>query len=153
MSTDGAAQPRADSWVAAIHATQDDFVPLGTAVVIAGHRILTCAHVVMSEGTAREGLWVAFPKAEAGSGERRRVASVVLPDRVRVADLAVLVLDEPVPAGVAAAPLRCPRPADLTGRRWWAFGFARGDPVGNSADGVIGAPLAYGWVQIGRAHV
>jgi hypothetical protein len=35
----------------------------------------------------------------------------------------VLVLDEPVPAGVAPAPLRCPRGQDLVSREWWAFGF------------------------------
>ena len=45
-----------------------------------------------------------------------------------VNDLAVLVLAEPVPAGVEAAPLRFPRPADLAGRSWWAFGFPDRDP-------------------------
>ncbi|HXZ75349.1 MAG TPA: hypothetical protein VEH31_31390, partial [Streptosporangiaceae bacterium] len=51
-------------------------------------------------------------------------------------------------AGVEAAPLRFPRPADLAGRAWWAFGFPGRDPVGDAADGVIGAALALGWVRL-----
>ena len=148
--------PPSDSWVAAIHVSEDDFTPLGTAVVIDDWRVLTCAHVVTSEGAVRDGLWVAFPKADGGSGQRRRVASVVLPDRAKVADLAMLVLAGRVPAGVAAPLLRCPAPSNLAGRRWWAFGFARGDPVGNSADGLVGASLGYGWVRLdaeSRYHV
>jgi WD40 repeat protein len=65
-----------------------------------------------------------------------------------VNDLAVLVLAEPVPAGVEAAPLRFPRPADLAGRPWWAFGFPGRDPVGDAIDGVVGAALALGWVRL-----
>ena len=156
MSTGSASYPLDDSWVAAVHATEDDLAPLGTALVIDERRLLTSEHVVVSEGTKREPLWVAFPKAVDTSDQRRRVTSIVVPDRARVADLAVLVLDEPVPAGVAAAPLRCPRPGDLAGKKWWAFGFPNGDPWGNSADGVIGPPLAYGWVRMdaeSRYHV
>ena len=64
MSTDSLAQaPSADTWVAAVHASEDDFEPLGTALVIDAHRLLTCAHVVLREEVVREGLWVAFPKA------------------------------------------------------------------------------------------
>jgi len=133
--------------VAAVHATEHDFVPLGAAVVIDDRRLLTCAHVVAGEGCARGPLWVAFPKAENVLG-RRAVSSVVVAQPADVADLAVLVLDRPVPAGVTAAPLRCPRPQDLVGKAWWAFGFAGGDPVGNAVDGVVGASLGYGWVRL-----
>ena len=158
MSADSSVCPPADSWVAAVHASESDFAPLGTAVVIDQRRALTCAHVVTSEGVRRDPLWVAFPKADEAIGQRRRVTSVVMPnhDRVQVADLAVLILADRVPAGVAAAPLKCPRPGDLAERRWWAFGFARHDPVGNSAAGLIGAPLAYGWFRVdanSRYHV
>src|ERR1022692_495285 len=134
MSAGAGVHPSGDSWVAAIHGSEDDFAPLGTGLVIDDRRVLTCAHVVMSEGKTHDPVWVAFPKAEESSG-RRRVVSVVVPAAVRVYDLAVLVLDDVVPAGVTAARLRCPRPGDLTGRQWWAFGFAGGDPVGNSASG------------------
>jgi len=65
-----------------------------------------------------------------------------------VKDLAILVLANAVPSGVDAAPLRCPRPGDLTDRRWWAFGFAGGDPVGNSTEGRVGEALGYGWVRL-----
>ena len=75
VSTSSPAQPpAADRWVAAVHASEDDFEPLGTAVVIDADRVLTCAHVVMPEGAVLEPLWVAFPKA--GDCPRRRVASV-----------------------------------------------------------------------------
>jgi WD40 repeat protein len=65
-----------------------------------------------------------------------------------LSDLAVLTLHEPVPAGVEPAPLRCPRPEDLVSKAWWAFGFPEGDLIGNSADGVVGAWLALGWVRL-----
>ena len=139
--------PPADSWVAAVHASEDDAEPIGTAVVIDASRVLTCAHVVASEdGTAREPLWVSFPKTD--RWPRRRVAAVTVAYSPPVRDLAVLVLAEPVPAGVEAAPLRFPRPADLAGRAWWAFGFPGRDPVGDAADGVVGAALALGWVRL-----
>ncbi len=157
MSADSSVRPEPDSWVAAIHASESDFAPLGTAVVIDQRRLLTCAHVVINGNDVRDSLWVAFPKVDEATGQRRRVASVVMPNRDReVADLAVLILADPVPAGVTAAPLKCPRPSDLAERRWWAFGFGHEDPLGNSAAGLIGAPLAYGWVRVdaeSRYHV
>ena len=60
----------------------------------------------------------------------------------------MLVLEEPVPAGVEAASVRYPRPADLVNCRWWAFGFPDRDPVGNSAAGQVGEALTYGWVRL-----
>ena len=62
--------------------------------------------------------------------------------------MAVLTLEEPVPAGVEPAPLRCPAGQDMVGRGWWAFGFPDRDPVGDSADGQVGASLSYGWVRL-----
>ena len=147
MSADSLAQPPpADAWVAAVHASEGDFEPLGTAVVIGADLVLTCAHVVMAEGVAREGLWVAFPKG--GDCPRRRVAAVRFAYTRPVKDVAVLVLDEPVPVGAEQAPLRFPRGQDLVGRGWWAFGFPDRDPVGDSADGQVGAALSYGWVRL-----
>ena len=73
-----------------------------------------------------------------------------------MADLAVVELDNPIPAGVEAARLRCPKPADVVNRTWWAFGFAGHDPQGNEADGMVGASLGYGWVRLdanSRYHV
>jgi hypothetical protein len=147
MSTGGPSQPAsADAWVAAVHAGENDFEPLGAALVVAEDRVLTCAHVVMPGGTLREPLWVAFPKA--GDCPRRRVASVTAAYSMPVRDLAVLTLAEPVPAGIGPAPLRCPKGQDMVSRRWWAFGFPAGDPLGDSADGQVGASLSYGWVRL-----
>src|ERR1019366_9168653 len=131
MSSDGSVHPPADAWVAAIHASEGDFDPIGTAVVIDPERLLTCAHVVMSaDGTARQPLWVSFPKAD--ECPRRLVASVIPAYSPPVKDLAVLVLQEPIPVGVEAAPLRCPKPTDLVSNSWWAFGFPDRDPIGDS---------------------
>ena len=139
--------PPADVWVAAVHASEDDVDPIGAAVVVDANRVLTCAPVVASEdGTVREPLWVSFPKAV--RWPRRRVAAVAVAYSPPVRDLAVLVLQAPVPAGVEAAPLRFPRPADLAGRAWWAFGFPDRDTVGDAVDGVVGAALALGWVRL-----
>jgi len=147
----GQVAPSSDAWVVAVHASRDDYSPLGAAVVIDERRVLTCEHVVRD----RPQLWVAFPKADNPFGPRCQVRQVRVASQ-SLADLAVLELDEPVPAGVIPARLRCPQPAGVVGRRWWAFGFAGHDPLGNSADGVVGASLGYGWMRLdaeSRYHV
>ncbi|HEY6789308.1 MAG TPA: hypothetical protein VI365_18550, partial [Trebonia sp.] len=99
------AQPDADAWITAIHATEDDSMPAGSGIVLDELRILTCHHVI--ENLAEK--YVAFPKAQGSSMIRRRVDRVVLPDgHDDVKDAAILVLAEPVPAGVTAAPLSFP---------------------------------------------
>ncbi|HEU0088189.1 MAG TPA: trypsin-like peptidase domain-containing protein [Pseudonocardiaceae bacterium] len=139
--------PLNPTWVAAIHTTAEDFTPLGTAVVIDDRRVLTSAHLVTVENRVRDELWVAFPRADDFSDCRARVLTVRLA-RHPMADLAVLELADPVPDGVAAARLRCPKPADVVGRAWWAFGFPGQDPKGNDAAGTVGASLGYGWVRL-----
>ncbi len=149
------AVPRDASWIAAIHASATDFTPLGTAVVIDDRRVLTSAHVVKVGGEVRSELWVAFPMSEDLLFARRRVMDVRLAEH-QMADLAVVELGEPVPSGVVAARLRCPRPADLVDRSWWAFGFTLNDPQGNATEGTVGASLGYGWVRLdanSRYHV
>src|SRR5437764_8196179 len=117
MSTDGSVHPSADAWVASVHASEGVFDPIGTAVVIDADRLLTCAHVVLSEeGTVRQPLWVAFPVAD--GCHRRLVASVMVAYSPPARDLAVLFLQESVPTGVEAAPLRCPKPTDLISGAW-----------------------------------
>jgi trypsin-like peptidase/AAA ATPase-like protein/WD40 domain-containing protein len=125
-------------------------------VVVAPRQVLTCAHVVLSAGDVREPLWVSFPGAaeagpEAGSGERRRVASVATAYAPPATDLAMLVLDGDVPGAVTPAALRSPRPADLVGLAWRAFGFPDRDPRGRAAQGLVGAPMAHGWVRLDSA--
>ncbi len=184
---DGESGSSAESWAAAIHGSETDFSPLGAGVVIDDRRVLTCAHVILAGSTLRTPLWVAFPRAEDGSRVRRKVELVTMPDamvdwlaaaslaREQSAeelsglgpdprelavrgDVAVLLLAEPVPAGVRAAALRFARPSDLApaspdgaGHRWRAFGFPGGDPLGRPADGKIGGALAYGWVLLDRS--
>jgi WD40 repeat protein len=154
MSTDDQVHPDADVWVAAIHAAHDDYEPLGSGVVLDDYRILTCAHVLegMPEIDGVPVAWVAFPKAEENAAEeRRQVTRVVFPDaRAPIKDLAILLLAGPIPAGVTPAPLRCPRPTDLVGKRWWAFGFPRSDrfALGSTADGQVGGALAHGWIRL-----
>jgi WD40 repeat protein len=145
MSTATFAGPQSKTWVAAIHASEHDLEPVGTAVVIDANRVLTCEHVVVSEGAVRQPLWVAFPMA--GSSPRRLVASCERASNPSVQDLAMLTLAKPVATGVEAAPLRCPEPGALISHPWWAFGFP-GEPLGNDSDGTVGAELAYGWVRL-----
>ncbi|MGQ0778238.1 MAG: trypsin-like peptidase domain-containing protein [Pseudonocardiales bacterium] len=144
--------PPNPTWVAAVHASAQDFTPLGTAVVIDDRRVLTCTHVVRAVGGVREQLWVAFPRAEDPLPEdpsvSRRCVTAVRTAGHQMADLAVLELADPVPDGVSAARLRCPKPADVVGRTWWAFGFPDQDPIGNEAAGTVGAELSYGWVRL-----
>jgi WD40 repeat protein len=136
--------PATDAWVAAVHRSPDPTDrPVGTAVVIDARRLLTSAHVATGP------LWLAFPKSDVAFGPRLPVVGVRTSSHA-VADLAVLEVDA-LPPGVSPAPLRCPRPDDLVDKRWWAFGFAGGDPLGNAADGTVGAALAYGWVRLDAA--
>ena len=145
-------RPEVDSWVAAIHPATDDRSPLGSGVVIDDRRVLTCAHVVMSDdGGVRDAIWVAFPLADPPSRVRCQVRSVSTPGEGRVdpdQDVALLELADPVPAGVVPARLRCPAPKALVGTNWWAFGFPPDSQRGSASDGEVGAALAQGWIRI-----
>jgi hypothetical protein len=145
MSEPTFAGPRHDPWTVAVYAAVDSHFPLGAGVVIDERRILTCKHVVEGKYSASAPLFVAFPKAGVRRTDRRQVSRV---RKVREADVAVLELAEPVPPEATPAPLRSPRPADLVGGRWWAFGFPRDAEFGTDAHGVVGASLAYGWVRL-----
>jgi WD40 repeat protein len=137
------AGPMDRGWIVSIHATKDDYTPLGTGVVIDEWRVLTCAHVAAQ---SPDELWAAFPMA-LDSDVRRRVVDRRADHRL-VADVAVLGLDGPVPPGAGPARVKCPPASALQGHRWWALGFTGGSPLGNSAGGVVGEQLAYGWVRL-----
>jgi WD40 repeat protein len=148
----GARGPADSTWVAAIHRSADDRLPLGTGVVIDERRVLTSARVVTENGQVMDPLpWVAFPMAFQSGSQLREVVGIRLSGDV--SELAVLDLGEVVPAGVKAASLRRPRPEYLTERGWWAFGFpeprSRASPkdargYGDHAEGEIDAVLAHG---------
>jgi vWA-MoxR associated protein C-terminal domain/Trypsin-like peptidase domain len=147
MGTGYQTHPEADAWIAAIHATEDDFTPAGSGIVLDELRILTCHHVIKNLADR----WISFPKAQGKASQaRRRVSRVIPPDgHGDIRDVAILVLAEPVPAGVTAAPLSFPEPTGLVGNRWWAFGFPS-DSLGSSAGGHVSAALAHGWVRLLR---
>ncbi len=148
----GARGPAERTWVAAVHRSERDHLPLGAGVVIDERRVLTCARVVTENGKVMDPLpWVAFPMARPSGQQRRAVIGVRLSDDVL--ELAMLDLGEVVPAEVKAAPLRRPRPEYLTGRGWWALGFpgqeASGSPedaggYGAQAEGKVDSVPAYG---------
>ncbi|WP_327684210.1 trypsin-like serine protease [Kitasatospora sp. NBC_00458] len=143
-------RPGSGNWVASVHLAQRGGA-IGSGFLIDERRVLTCAHVTRPKGRPAEELWVAFPKLPDLMVRRVKVAEVVLPDPDVLdgtqADVAVLVLSEPVPA-YAAARLRRPTPDDLVGQAWWSFGFPHGQVLGNSADGSVGEALAFGWVRL-----
>ncbi|MCB5182720.1 trypsin-like peptidase domain-containing protein [Streptomyces sp. SMC 277] len=122
--------------------------PLGSGFLVDGRRVLTCAHVVEAIWAKQGVLWVALPKAEGHLDRRVRVAEIALPQAAdhEIRDVAMLVLSEPAPAGLAA-PLRRPNAEELVGTGWWSFGFPDG-VLGNSADGSVGEALGYGWMRL-----
>ncbi|MDS0148442.1 trypsin-like peptidase domain-containing protein, partial [Amycolatopsis sp. CM201R] len=136
------------SWVVAVHLTLEDLGPAGTGVVLDERRVLTSAHVIPASEHGRAGLCVAFPFAESEAMLNRVRVREVRRAAAPQADMAVLHLDSPIPAGVAVARLRCP-PADaLKGLRWEAVGFPGGQWQGSVAHGEFGPGLGYGWVRL-----
>ncbi|WP_326668013.1 trypsin-like peptidase domain-containing protein [Streptomyces canus] len=136
----------------AIHLGQDDPNPRGSGFLIDARRVLTCAHVVHPGPVAHPELWVAFPKAEDLMNRRIKVQEVIAPpvELRSQQDVAVLVLEEPVSAEFAARLLR-PTSKELVSKRWWAFGFPDG-MLGDSAGGLIGESLGYGWVRLDNSE-
>ncbi|MGW4945033.1 trypsin-like peptidase domain-containing protein [Actinoplanes sp. NPDC004185] len=138
MVTDG---PGRDPWTVAIYASGSRF-PVGSGVLIDRRRVLTCLHVLQDR---RQPFTVAYPK----SGLPRTAMTAVAGFRPgREGDVAVLELADLAPPEAVPAPLRSPTPDSLAGERWWAFGFTQDSELGTDAYGVIGAPLAYGWVRL-----
>jgi len=136
--------PPTDGWVAAVHLAEADRAPLGSAIVIASRRLLTCAHIIMNPGgELYSPLSVSF---KAAPKERRPVTRIDLAPEYPRSDLAILELGAGIPEGAEAAPLRFPPPSVLRSSRWWAFGFP--DKDGNEAEGLIGAALANGLVRL-----
>lgn len=141
--------PASATWVAAIHVSENDFQPLGAAVVLDEHRVMTCAHVVMSDpGELRNDIWVSFPKSADDPYLRRRAVSIDFSYDPPTKDLAILVFEEALPIGVEPAQLRLLKPEEVVRQQWWAFGFPDRDPIGDSADGLVGASLTYGWIRL-----
>jgi WD40 repeat protein len=133
-----------ETWAVALHGTGDDDVPLGAGVVIDDRLVLTCEHVARRDGELRE-LWVRFPRAfHVSPWERRRVTAI----RCSGLDLALLELDEPVPASVVPARLRRPTGPDLVDLPWHAYGFPRQSDGGRPAGGTIAGEGGYGHVHL-----
>ena len=139
------AAPVRSTWVVAIHARADPSRPLGSGVVIDEHRVLTCAHVLGSRAAADLG--IAFPRADDPYQPLARVKEIRASSHPQ-ADLAVLELSGVLPAGIEPARLRRPKGAELVPKRWWAYGFPGGDPIGNDAHGTVGADLTFGWARL-----
>jgi hypothetical protein len=148
----GRRRPDKSTWAVAISGNERSGA-MGAGVVIGARRVLTCASVCagLIDGNREPAgpLWVRFPKADVPGAQSRRVTGVQLPGGEH--DLAVLLLEDAVPAGVRAARLRRPVPDDLDGLDWWAFGFPESQPHGNDAHGIVGAALGDGFVRL-EAH-
>ena len=126
MSEGDRAGPGSFSWIATVYAKNDHGIDrlAGCGIVIDDRRILTCAHVVgrfeKGSGWVRDTeVRLAFPMNDVGGpGELLPVRGAVFPDSgEREDDLAILYLSGPLPAGVKAAPLRCPGSASLAAGR------------------------------------
>ncbi|GAB3934521.1 hypothetical protein GCM10027614_07680 [Micromonospora vulcania] len=137
-------RPR-DTWTVAIHSSAEDVQPVGAGLVIDEHRVLTCAHVI-PRGVDR--LWLAFPKAGLPATSRVAARTTLSSALGASTDVAVLTLEQSIPAQVEPAPLRLVTPEDLVDRRWWTFGFPTGQPWGSATAGSVDADLSYGWVRL-----
>jgi WD40 repeat protein len=148
---DSGRRPDNSTWAVAVYGDEHSGA-LGAGVVIGARQVLTCAHVcaglIDEEGSPRGSMWVRFSKASAPAPgtPSRGVVGVQLPDGEH--DLAVLLLEDAVPAGVRAARLRRPVPDDLAGLDWWAFGFPEGQRLGDEVYGMIGAAAGEGFVRL-----
>lgn len=136
------------TWIASVHTNENDVSPVGSAIVIDSKRLLTSRHVV--EHPLHGQLWVAFPYADPSNSRLFAVDCWDLPDdhSAVLADIALLHLAERTPPGVTPARLRAPGGAELVDKRWWAFGFPNGDPVGSFADGAVGSVLGHGRILL-----
>lgn len=143
--------PADPSWVVAIYESPDSAKPLGAGVILTADRILTCAHVLAAQHSAdahRDHVWIAFPWADGWMGPRISASIEAIRPRIEQ-DAALLRLDQRAPAGVRLpVPIKCPRPQDLAGKRWWSFGFPAGDPIGAEARGTVSGALSYDWMQL-----
>lgn len=133
------------TWVAAIY-LEDDPAPVGTGVLIDDGRVLTCVHVLLAGSPPTGRLWVTFPRAN------RYGASVAPRTEARLeisrGDLAILVLREPPPPEVAAAPVRLDEVDDLVGRRWSAAGLPDREGRSVVVKGVMDPAPAHGNVTL-----
>ncbi len=123
--------------------------PVGAGFLVAGNRILTCAHVVSAALGSRDlsgQLSLDFPLLTAGT----RLQAAILPIRAfddgAVNDLALLELLENPPAG--AAPLTLARKPAAWGQPFRVCGFPVGREDGAWATGVLRGPISDGRIQI-----
>ena len=145
MNDRGAAGPGHDPWTVALCSAASPRTTVGCGVLIDRQRVLTCWHVVDGKHGGGTAMFAAFPKAGVPRSTRVEVADV---RGYRDLDVAVLRLAGPAPAEATPAPLRSPRPVDLAGDQWWAFGFPRDAESGSDAYGQVGIPLSYGRVRL-----
>lgn len=120
---------------------------VGAGVLVGRGHVISCAHVIADPTVA---VPLRFPFLPGSPTCTARVIDQGWFPYTGVGggDLAVLMLEGPVPDGALGAPLRSP--PRLSGRAFSAFGFPRGENVAREAHGVLGrASGAHGdWIQI-----
>src|SRR5262245_3120256 len=92
--------PAADSWAAAIHRSPEDLSPIGAGFVIDDRHVLTCAHILRHDDTPLDRVWVTFPKAGVAKSDGRQSMPLSPKHMNRSLDVALLRLEQPVPAAV-----------------------------------------------------
>ncbi|GAA3452270.1 trypsin-like peptidase domain-containing protein [Dactylosporangium matsuzakiense] len=145
---DAPISPAVDSWVAAIHRSEHDFTPIGAGFVVDDRHVLTCEHILRDTDALLTEVWVSFPKAGVSKADRRRSVPLSAAHIDAVHDIAMIRLEQPVPAAVKPAPLRVLDGKALRDGQWWAFGFPNGDVDGISATGRVADDLGNGRVLL-----
>jgi Trypsin-like peptidase domain/NACHT domain len=125
---------------------------IGTAFVIDGSHLLTCAHVVQDAGARGPGgrVYVDFPLLKS-----KGTWAEVLPEGWRpippaddaqsVGDTALLQLEVPIP-GFEPLPLRS-RPS-YKGLRFACYGFPTSNPESEAAHGSLGLNVGLEWLRV-----
>lgn len=139
-----------------VHEHGGDAEIVGTAMLVAPRRLLTCAHVVAAalalpadgEAPRERNVTIDLPAVEPGRLLRARVA-LWLPRRPMPGgayDIAGLLLDVDPSEGAQAVPLSLAEGAWQRSCR--VFGFPAGRPDGSYAAGSLRDVLANGWVMM-----
>ena len=138
-----------ETWAVALHPGREALDAIGAGVVVDHNLVLACEHVAFVNAVIRDELWVAFPRDfDVAPLERRRVSRCLYNGRAEHIDLVLLELEEPVPASVRPARLRCLPPTALKDRKWRAYGFPPNTDGGRSARGTVSDEGGHGRVHI-----
>jgi hypothetical protein len=135
-------------------ADTQDHAGMGLAIDV--HHVLTCAHVVnvalerdmLSQDRPEASVEVAFPMLGNPASVSASIVGWRPPGELPQDDIAVLRLEQPVPAEAGTAVLADVTGMSLDGDELSVFGLAQGERLGTHIDARFKGPTSAAWVQI-----